>query len=125
VALYHDECLPQFETIVRCIHDAKAMAIHQVLHAGRNGGIDLDYCGRPSVVPQTLPHFRPPRGMWKEDIRRRIGEHVDAAKRVIRAGFDRVEVTRFMGYLLASLGRRCTADASPEYDAPISPGGVR
>ncbi len=42
------------------------MAIQQILHAGRYGGIDLGYCIQPSDVPQTLPHFRPPKVMTKE-----------------------------------------------------------
>jgi len=119
VALYDDKFLPQFETIARCIHDAKAVAIQQILHAGRYGGIDLGYCVQPSVVPQTLPHFRPPREMSREDIRRCIAEHVEAAKRAIRAGFDGVEVTSFMGYLLASFNSKFTNQRSDEYGGSI------
>ena len=119
IALYDDKFLPQFEIIARTIHDAGAVAIQQILHAGRYGGIDLGYCVQPSVVPQTLPHFRPPREMSKEDIRRCIGEHVDAAKRAIRAGFDGVEVTSFMGYLLASFNSKFTNRRGDEYGGSI------
>ena len=119
VALYDDKFLPQFETIARYIHDAGAVAIQQILHAGRYGGIDLGYCVQPSVVPQTLPHFRPPREMSKDDIRRCIREHVDAAKRAIRAGFDGVEVTSFMGYLLASFNSKFTNQRSDEYGGSL------
>ncbi|HLE67531.1 MAG TPA: NADH:flavin oxidoreductase, partial [Burkholderiales bacterium] len=119
VALYDDKFLPQFEVIARYIHDAGAIAIQQILHAGRYGGIDLGYCVQPSVVPQTLPHFRPPREMTKEDIRRCIGEHVDAAKRAIKAGFDGVEVTSFMGYLLASFNSKFTNQRSDEYGGSV------
>ncbi|TAK52223.1 MAG: FAD-binding protein [Betaproteobacteria bacterium] len=119
IALFDDKFLPQFETIARYIHDAGAVAIQQILHAGRYGGIDLGYCVQPSVVPQTLPHFRPPREMAKADIRRCIGEHVDAAKRAIRAGFDGVEVTSFMGYLLASFCSKFTNQRTDEYGGPI------
>jgi len=119
IALYDDRFLPQFETIARYIHDARAIAIQQILHAGRYGGIDLGYCVQPSVVPQTLPHFRPPREMSKDDIRRCIGEHVDAARRAIRAGFDGVEVTSFMGYLLASFNSKFTNQRTDEYGGSI------
>ncbi len=119
VALYDDKFLPQFEIIARSIHDAGAVAIQQILHAGRYGGIDLGYCVQPSVVPQTLPHFRPPREMSKEDIRRCIGEHVDAAKRAVRAGFDGLEVTSFMGYLLASFNSKFTNRRGDEYGGSI------
>src|SRR3970040_802572 len=40
MALFVDKFLPQFETIARTIHDAGAIAIQQILHAGRYGGID-------------------------------------------------------------------------------------
>ena len=119
VALYDDKFLPQFEIIARTIHDAKAVAIQQILHAGRYGGIDLGYCVQPSVVPQTLPHFRPPREMTKDDIRRCIAEHVDASKRAVRAGFDGVEVTSFMGYLLASFNSKFTNRRGDEYGGSI------
>jgi len=119
VALFDDKFLPQFETIARCIHDAGAVAIQQILHAGRYGGIDLGYCVQPSVVPQTLPHFRPPREMSRDDIKRCIGEHVDAARRAVRAGFDGVEVTSFMGYLLASFNSRFTNQRTDDYGGSI------
>ena len=119
VALYDDKFLPQFETIARYIHDAGGVAIQQILHAGRYGGIDLGYCVQPSVVPQTLPHFRPPREMSKDDIRRCIGEHADAAKRAVKAGFDGVEVTSFMGYLLASFNSKFTNQRTDEYGGPV------
>ena len=119
IALFDDKFLPQFETIARYIHDAGSVAIQQILHAGRYGGIDLGYCVQPSVVPQTLPHFRPPREMSKDDIERCIGEHVDAARRAIKAGFDGVEVTSFMGYLLASFNSKFTNQRTDEYGGSI------
>jgi 2,4-dienoyl-CoA reductase (NADPH2) len=119
IALFDDKFLPQFETIARYIHDAGSVAIQQILHAGRYGGIDLGYCVQPSVVPQTLPHFRPPREMSKDDIKRCIHEHVDAAKRAVKAGFDGVEVTSFMGYLLASFNSKFTNQRTDEYGGSI------
>jgi 2,4-dienoyl-CoA reductase (NADPH2) len=119
VAIFDDRFLPQFEAIARYIHDGGAIAIQQILHAGRYGGIDLGYCVQPSVVPQTLPHFRPPREMSKEDIRQCIAEHADAAKRAVRAGFDGTEVTSFMGYLLANFNSRFTNHRTDEYGGSI------
>ena len=99
----------------RFVHDAGAVAIQQILHAGRYGGIDLGYCLQPSVVPQTLPHFRPPREITKDQIRETIRQHADAAQRSIRAGFDGTEVTSFMGYLLANFNSRFTNQRTDEY----------
>jgi 2,4-dienoyl-CoA reductase (NADPH2) len=119
VAIFDDKFLPEFEQIAGFIHDAGAVAIQQILHAGRYGGIDLGYCVQPSVIPQTLPHFRPPREMSKEDIRRTIREHAEAAKRAVKAGFDGTEITSFMGYLLANFCSRFTNQRTDEYGGSI------
>ncbi|MDA8108019.1 MAG: FAD-dependent oxidoreductase [Betaproteobacteria bacterium] len=119
VAIFDDRFLPQFEQIARAIHDGGAVAIQQILHAGRYGGIDLGYCVQPSIVPQTLPHFRPPREMSKEDIRQCVREHAEAAARAVRAGFDGTEVTSFMGYLLANFNSKFTNQRSDEYGGSI------
>ncbi len=119
VAIHDDKFLPQFEMIARYIHDAGAMAMQQILHAGRYGGIDLGYCIQPSVVPQTLPHFRPPREMTKEQIAVTVKQHADAAQRAIRAGFDATEITSFMGYLLANFNSRFTNQRTDEYGGSV------
>ncbi|HWP13983.1 MAG TPA: NADH oxidase, partial [Ramlibacter sp.] len=119
VALFDDKFLPQFETIAGYIHDNGGVAIQQILHAGRYGGIDLGYCIQPSVVPQTLPHFRPPREVNKEQIRAIVQQHAEAARRAVKAGFDGTEVTSFMGYLLANFNSRFTNQRTDEYGGSI------
>jgi 2,4-dienoyl-CoA reductase (NADPH2) len=119
VALFDDKFLPQFEEIAGYIHDAGAIAIQQILHAGRYGGIDLGYCIQPSAIPQTLPHFRPPREITKEEIRVTIKQHAEAARRAVKAGFDGTEITSFMGYLLANFCSRFTNKRSDEYGGSI------
>ncbi len=119
IALFDDKFLPQFETIARYIHDNGAMAIQQILHCGRYGGIDLGYCVQPSVVPQTLPHFRPPREITKQQIRQTIKEHAEAARRAISVGFDGTEVPSFMGYLLANFNSKFTNQRTDEYGGSV------
>jgi len=119
IAIYDDRFLPEFEIVAGYIKEAGAVAIQQILHAGRYGGIDLGYCIQPSVVPQTLPHFRPPREITKEQIRVCIRQHAEAARRAVRAGFDGTEVTSFMGYLLASFNSRFTNRRTDEYGGSI------
>jgi len=119
IAIYDDKFLPQFEEIAGYIHDAGAVAIQQILHAGRYGGIDLGYCLQPSIVPQTLPHFRPPREITKEQIGAVVRQHADAARRAVKAGFDGTEVTSFMGYLLATFNSRFTNQRTDEYGGSV------
>ncbi len=115
IALFDDKFLPQFEKIAGYIHDNGGVAIQQILHAGRYGGIDLGYCIQPSVVPQTLTHFRPPREITKEQIKETIKQHAEAAKRAVIAGFDGTEITSFMGYLLANFNSKFTNRRTDEY----------
>ncbi|MBI2955249.1 MAG: FAD-dependent oxidoreductase [Chloroflexi bacterium] len=119
IALYDDRFMPQFEKIAGWIHEAGAVAIQQILHCGRYGGIDLGYCMQPSAVPQTLPHFRPPREMTKEDIKRTLKEYAAASARAIKVGFDGVEITSFMGYLLANFLSKFTNRRTDEYGGSL------
>ncbi len=115
ISIADDSFLPGLERTARMIHDAGALAIQQILHAGRYGGIGSDHCLQPSEFPQTLPHFRPPRRMRKSEIEACVQHHVDASERAIRAGFDGVEITAFMGYLLANFLSPFTNDRTDEY----------
>ena len=117
--MFDDKFLPQFEQIAGYIHDNGAVAIQQILHAGRYGGIDLGYCVQPSVVPQTLPHFRQPRAVSKEQIKAMITQHAEAARRAVKAGFDGTEVTSFMGYLLANFNSKFTNRRTDEYGGSV------
>ena len=119
LAIYDDKFLPEFEKIAGYIHDEGALAIQQILHCGRYGGIDLGYCVQPSIVPQTLPHFRPAREMTKEQIATCIQEHADAAKRAVKAGFDGTELPSFMGYLMANFNSKFTNKRTDEYGGSL------
>jgi 2,4-dienoyl-CoA reductase (NADPH2) len=119
VAIFDDKFLPQFEMIARMIKDNGGIAIQQILHAGRYGGIDLGYCIQPSIVPQTLPHFRAPREITKDQIKETIKQHAEAARRSIKAGFDGTEITSFMGYLLATFNSRFTNQRTDEYGGSL------
>jgi len=119
LAIYDDAYLPGFRKIADMIHAHGAIALQQILHGGRYGGIDLDYCLQPSAVPQTLRHFRPPREMTKDEIRQVIADHVAAARRSMEAGFDGVEITAFMGYLLANFVSKFTNKRTDEYGGSL------
>jgi len=115
LAIYDDKFIPQYRRIADLIHEHGAIAIQQILHAGRYGGIDLDYCVQSSEVPQTLKHFRPPRKMTREQINKCIEDHVRATRRSLDAGFDGVEVTSFMGYLLSNFLSKFTNTRTDDY----------
>lgn len=119
LALYSDKFIPSLARVADLIHRNGALACQQVLHGGRYGGIELDYCVQPSGTPQTLRHFRPPREMTRADIGRAIQEHALACRRAVQAGFDMVEITSFMGYLLADFLSEFTNQRSDEYGGSL------
>jgi len=119
LSIADDRYIPGFRRIADLLHGAGAIAIQQILHAGRYGGIDLDHCVQPSDVPQTLRHFRSPRQMSREDIRLCIQDHCAASRRALEAGFDGVEITAFMGYLLANFLSPFTNRRADEYGGSL------
>jgi len=114
-AIFDDKFIPGLRRLADLIHENGAIAIEQVLHAGRYGGIENDYCIQPTATPQSLRHFRPPKEMTKDEIKRSLREHVEAAKRAIIAGFDGVEIHGFMGYHVPNFLSRFTNKRTDEY----------
>ena len=119
LAIFDDRFIPGLKRVADLFHNNKAVAIQQVLHGGRYGGIDLGYCLQPSDTPQTLRHFRPPREMTKEDIQRAVEDHAAAAGRCIQAGYDGVEVTSFLGYLMSTFLSPFTNRRTDEYGGTV------
>ncbi|MDE3075894.1 MAG: FAD-dependent oxidoreductase [Chloroflexota bacterium] len=119
LALSDDAYIPGLRKIADLLHGAGAVTVQQILHGGRYGGIFLDYAVAPSAVPQTLRHFRPPRELSDDDIRTVIDWHVAASRRAMEAGFDGVEHTAFMGYLLANFLSPFTNKRSDQYGGSV------
>ncbi|MFQ6015909.1 MAG: FAD-dependent oxidoreductase [Anaerolineae bacterium] len=114
-----DSYIPGFKRVADLIHEYGAIAIQQILHGGRYGGIELDYCLQPSDTPQTLRHFNPPREMTQDEIKQCVQDHADAARRAMEAGFDGIEVTSFMGYLLSNFLSPFTNKRTDEYGGSV------
>ncbi len=114
-----DSYIPGLRRIADLIHEYGGIAIQQILHGGRMGGVSLSYCVQPSAVPQTLPHFKPPREMTRDEIKQCVKDHAEAAQRAIEAGFDGVEITSFMGYLLANFNSKFTNKRTDEYGGTV------
>lgn len=119
LSIAHDRYIDGFARVADLIHRHDAIAIQQILHGGRYGGFDADHCLQSSDRPQTLRHFRPPRKMTKQEIQECIRDHALAARRALKAGFDGVEVTAFMGYLLANFLSSFTNDRTDEYGGSV------
>jgi 2,4-dienoyl-CoA reductase (NADPH2) len=119
MAVWDDRFIPGLKRIANVIRQHGAVSVLQLMHCGRVGGIHLDYTVGPSVVEQRLPRFRPPREMTKEDIERCIDEHVQGARRCVEAGFDGVEISGIVGYLLSNFISAYTNKRTDEFGGDV------
>jgi len=118
-AAWDDKFIPGLKRLADAIHEEGAVANIQLMHCGRVGGVELSYCVGPSAVPQRLRVLKPVREMSKEDVKRSLREHADAARRGIEAGFDIIEVSGIVGYLISNFLSSFTNRRTDEYGGEI------
>lgn len=119
ICINDDKYIPGLAKVANMFHRDGAIAIQQILHGGRYGGIDLDYALQASDTAQSLRHFRTPRAITKDEIQETIQDHADAAVRSIKAGYDGVEITSFLGYLLATFLSSFVNKRTDEYGGSV------
>lgn len=118
-AAWDDKFVPGLKRLAAAIHEEGAVANCQLMHTGRVGGVELPYCVGPSAVPQRLLVLKPVKEMSREDIKHSIKEHADAAKRAIEAGYDVIEVSGIVGYLISNFISSFTNRRTDEYGGDI------
>jgi 2,4-dienoyl-CoA reductase (NADPH2) len=115
MAIYDDRFIPGLARIADVIRKNNALSALQILHCGREGGVELSYCLMPSVVPQRLSYFKPPREITLSEIKQTVEDHVNAAKRAVQAGFDMIELSGIVGYLISTFISRYSNKRQDEY----------
>jgi 2,4-dienoyl-CoA reductase (NADPH2) len=119
MGIWDDKYIPGLKKIADIIHKYDTLACLQLMHCGRVGGIELPFTHGPSDVPQKLPIFRPPKEMTREEIERCIQQHIDGARRIVEAGYDIVEVSGIVGYLISNFISSYTNTRTDEYGGDI------
>ncbi|MHC4945891.1 MAG: oxidoreductase [Planctomycetota bacterium] len=114
-----DKFIPGLKKIADAIRKYDSVSVLQLMHCGRVGGIHLDYTVGPSEVEQRLPRFRPPKEMTREEIELSIEEHVQGARRCAEAGFDSVEISGIVGYLLSNFISAYTNKRTDEFGGDV------
>ena len=115
MSISDDRFIPGLARLAKAIKDNGALAACQILHCGREGGVDFDYCLMPSVVPQRLSYFKPPREITPAEIKQAVRDHVAAARRAVEAGYDIIELSGIVGYLISTFISRYTNKRQDEY----------
>ena len=119
MGIWDDKYIPGLKRMADVIHQNDARACLQLMHCGRVGGINLDYTVGPSAVPQRLRRFRPQREMTIEDIEICILEHIEGAVRAVEAGYEIIEVSGIVGYLVSNYISSYTNKRTDEYGGDI------
>ena len=119
MSISDDKFIPGLARISEVIKQNGAVSCFQILHCGREGGVELDYCLMPTVVPQKLSYFKQPREISKKQIIESIRDHVKAARRAVDAGYDMIELSGIVGYLISTFISRYTNKRQDEYNGSI------
>jgi len=119
MGIWDDKYIPGLARIADAIHEYDSAAVLQLMHCGRVGGINLEYTVGPSVVKQRIPRFREPVELTREQIQLIVAEHVDGARRCAEAGFDAVEISGIVGYLLSNFLSSYTNKRTDEYGGDV------
>lgn len=119
MGIWDDKFIPGLKKMADVIHSGDALACLQLMHCGRVGGINLDYTVGPSAIPQRLRRFRPQRKMSVPEVEECIQEHIDGARRAVEAGYDIIEISGIVGYLISNFISSYTNWRSDEYGGDI------
>ncbi len=118
-AAWDDKFIPGLARIADAIHGEKAIAGFQLMDCGRVGAVEVESGHGPSTVPQRLRIFKPMVEMTSAEIKEMIQQHVDAARRGVEAGFDAMEISGIVGYLISNFISSYTNRRTDEYGGDI------
>ncbi|MFH1319173.1 MAG: FAD-dependent oxidoreductase [Bacteroidota bacterium] len=119
MGIWDDKYMLGLKKMADVIRKYDSKSICQLMHCGRVGGVELDYTVGPSAVKQAIPRFREPIEMSIEKIELTIKEHIEGARRVVEAGFDGVEISGIVGYLISNFNSKYTNRRTDEYGGPV------
>ncbi|MGM0426198.1 MAG: FAD-dependent oxidoreductase [Thermodesulfobacteriota bacterium] len=118
-ACWDDKYIPGLKSIADAIHEKKAIAGFQLMDCGRVGAVEVESGHAPSTVPQRLRIFKPMYEMTHAEVKEMIQQHVDAARRGVEAGFDVMEISGIVGYLISNFLSSYTNRRTDEYGGDI------
>jgi 2,4-dienoyl-CoA reductase (NADPH2) len=118
-ACWDDKYIPGLKRLADAIHEEKAIAGFQLMDCGRVGAVEVDSGHGPSTVPQRLRIFKPMFEMTNAEVKEMIQQSIDAARRGVDAGFDIIEISGIVGYLISNFLSSYTNRRTDEYGGDI------
>lgn len=118
-AAWDDKYIPGLKRIADAIHGEKAVAGFQLMDCGRVGAVEVPSGHGPSTVPQRLRIFKPMFEMTTKEVEEMVQQHIDAAKRGVEAGFDVMEISGIVGYLISNFVSSYTNRRTDKYGGDI------
>ncbi len=118
-ACWDDKYIPGLKRLADAIHEEKAVAGFQLMDCGRVGAVEVDSGHGPSTVPQRLRIFKPMYEMTNAEVKEMVQQSVDAARRGVEAGFDIIEISGIVGYLISNFLSSYTNRRTDEYGGDI------
>jgi 2,4-dienoyl-CoA reductase (NADPH2) len=118
-ACWNDKYIKGLKRIADAIHGEKAVAGFQLMDCGRVGAVEVESGHGPSTVPQRLRIFKPMFEMTNAEVKEMVRQHVDAARRGVEAGFDVMEISGIVGYLISNFLSSYTNRRTDEYGGDI------
>ena len=118
-ACWDDKYIPGLKRLADAIHEEKAVAGFQLMDCGRVGAVEVDSGHGPSTVPQRLRIFKPMYEMTNAEVKEMVQQSVDAARRGVEAGFDILEISGIVGYLISNFLSSYTNRRTDEYGGDI------
>jgi 2,4-dienoyl-CoA reductase-like NADH-dependent reductase (Old Yellow Enzyme family) len=138
LGIWKDEHIPGLERIARFIHSQGTVAGIQLAHAGRKGSMSVPFGGErllppdeggwQPVAPSALafsPLYAVPAALDQAGIDAVIEAFRQAARRVLKAGFDVVEIHATSAPTLTAAALRTAAGSCFRWWIPSAPCGRR
>ncbi|MEW5722463.1 MAG: FAD-dependent oxidoreductase [Thermodesulfobacteriota bacterium] len=118
-AAWDDKYVPGLKRIAEAIHGERAVAGFQLMDCGRVGAVEVPSGHGPSTVPQRLRIFKPMFEMSVAEIEEMVRQHAESARRGVEAGFDLIEISGIVGYLISNFISSYTNRRTDKYGGDI------
>lgn len=118
-AVWDDKFIPGLSRLANVIHQEGAIAACQLTHYGRSGALHTPYSQGPSAIPQRLRFFKPAKEMSTAEIEQCIQDYAGGARRMLKAGFDIIELPGIAGTLISNFLSKYTNRRKDAYGGDI------